>query len=293
MCTFSALAKAKKEEGQVLYDEGCKDHKAVNDDIDAAVAIFKQAKGEHELALFHYKQRMDDAKLKQEEGRKMIAEAESSLAKYMEQETLTRSKMLVVVGIFNSMDKTSVFRFASMDIKEIKKSLGWEKITDLDEIPDNEWMEFKNTMVDLGLDENPFAEENGIALVRSNLSVDEAKSMVALALDISTDLPSPEAANKRLVEEMDDDSSDESDMQRTAKKAKIICLSNVDDHTSSPFARKISRSLLKSAVPSWWIAKARRAKTFVLGIGYNRVILFRYGTRRSTGRCWKGWTRAR
>ena len=62
-------------------------------------------------------------------------------------------------------------------------------LADLNKVPDNEWCDFKDAFVDCGLDLHPYVIDNNIKLTKQKTSVQNAKTWVALALEINGSPP--------------------------------------------------------------------------------------------------------
>ena len=83
------------------------------------------------------------------------------------------------------------------------------------------WNDFKNDLVDAGLDEHPHVIENKIQLTRKKMSNKMARIVVARSMGIATTAASPEEHNKRLAEEMEVEPEDVYEATPKTKKRRM------------------------------------------------------------------------
>lgn len=214
-------ALAEKGRGEKLADEGEEQKQAIDVKISKAVADFEAAKETHELEMIDLYAKLEEAKSLKKSGNKMKHDAEDKLDEAKIEEQKIRARMFVALNVSKAMETSSIFSFASMTLEQIREYLVWQVFADLDEVPEEEWNELKNAFIDLGLDEHPYFEENNIKLWQNNMSNENAKITVALALGINTSPPPPADECKRLAEEM---MGNDVSHEPKAKKAKTTDL---------------------------------------------------------------------
>eukprot|EP00977_Amphora_coffeiformis_P018483 scaffold6518_cov147-Amphora_coffeaeformis.AAC.1 len=205
------------QSGQALQKEGNDEHKQITAAMDKEQVDFAKLKVEHDEKMLDYVKGLEDAETKVSKGANIINEGYKLKQDGMREEGKARSRFLFAKDTAQSMESTILFAMANMTQEEIRGWLGWEEFKDLDEVPEDTWVELKNVFVDCALDEHPYVAKEKIGLTKKNCSADEAKTLVAMSLGIETAKPAPEAVNKRLADEMEDD---DEVYEPNAKKAK-------------------------------------------------------------------------
>lgn len=204
--------------------------------MDEAAASFQDAKHAHEEDMAEMTQTLDAADSKKKMGAKMVYDSTNTISTYEKEESRNRGRKLVAADLSKSMEDCFVFGLASMELAEIKQKLKWSVLSDLDEVPENDWVELRDAFVDCGLDEHPYVVENKIPLTKTRTSNENAKTMVALALGIETSPPPVEEENKRLASELaagDDSEDDDDSVGPPMKKRKTAHASDADNATAA------------------------------------------------------------